>query len=386
MLFPQLNGNDGDKSYDFTFSNGTLNTGDIDFAVKFNSEAQDSPNMVANPYPSAIKAIDFITANTDIVDEIFFWSPNTPPNNELPRHYTMNFSMEDISMHNGVGGIPAASNPLAVPNGYITTARAFGFKAKEAGTVRFTNAMRVKDNNTSSVPRPTNVADRVWVQIKNGQYQMQNTTLLGFSELTTDGLDQGYDSNRLATIVSLYTHLDTESGELGIQSRKAFEDNAKVLMGFSTMLDANLDYRISLGNIEGSNLTEVTVYLIDNELNIITKLNEGDYIFQAEKGTYDRRFTLQFIDEGVLGNQKQELSTVIIAPNPAKNVVNISNSQQLNLERLDIYDLRGRLLQSIDLKNMGTLKSINVSTLASATYLVKISGKEGQITQRLLKE
>ncbi len=30
---PQLNGNDGNKTYDITFEQGTLNTGDIDYNI-----------------------------------------------------------------------------------------------------------------------------------------------------------------------------------------------------------------------------------------------------------------------------------------------------------------------------------------------------------------
>ncbi len=385
--YPQLNGTDGDKTYNFNFTNGTLNTGNIDFTVKYNTDKNSSPNVLANPYPSAISADDFIVENP-MVDEVYFWNPLTPPSTDLPGAYTMNFSMEDISMYNLMGGTAAASDPTGtatVPSGYISTAEGFGIKATTAGMAHFTNAMRVTDHNNTA-PRPAANADRIWVRVDNSQYQMQNTTLLGFTDLATGGLDPGYDSNRLATVVSLYTHLGDSNKELGIQSREAFEDGVKVLMGFSSLLDDDLVYTISIGNIEGPALTNATVYLIDNELNILTNLNESDYTFKARKGTYNHRFTLQFKAETTLENQEQELSTVELIPNPAKSVVNISNPQHMELERLEIYDLRGRLVQSADLRAMDAVKLIDIQQLAAATYYVKIIGKEGQLIKRLLKE
>lgn len=388
ILRPQLNGTDGNKTYDFTFEQGTLNTGNIDFTVKYNTDKNSSPNVLANPYPSAIRAVAFINENP-MVNELYFWNPLTPPNVGLPGAYNMNFSMEDISIYNLMGGTAAASDPTGtatVPSGFISTAEGFGFKATGAGTAHFTNAMRVTENNTTA-PRPIpDNNDRVWVTVKNAQYQMQNTTLLGFSELATAGLDQGYDSRRLATVVSLYTHLGDGNKELGIQSRESFEDGAKVLMGFSTLLDANLEYTISVVNIEGPNLSDATVYLIDNELNILTNLNEDNYTFKADKGTYNNRFTIQFKAETILGNQQQELTNIMLIPNPAKDVLNISNPQLLDLESLEIYDIRGRLVQTANLRAMGTVKQIDIQQLASASYFVKIIGKDGQITKRLLKE
>ncbi len=376
--FPQLSIMDGNKTYDLTFEQGTLNTGNIDFAVTYNTDKNSSPNVLGNPYPSTIRADDFINANP-MVDEVYFWNPLTPTSPNLPGAYAMNFSMEDIGVYNLMGGTAAASDPTGtetIPSGFISTAEGFGIKATSGGTAHFTNAMRVPDNNNTA-PRPAASADRIWINVENTQYQMEYATLLGFTDLATAGLDKGYDSRRLATIVSLYTHLEDGSNELSIQSREAFTDGAQVLMGFSTLLDTNLEYTISVGNIEGVNLPNATVYLIDNELDIVTNLNENNYTFMASKETYNQRFTIQFKMEGTLGNSEGEFSTIALIPNPAKDVLNISNPQNIELESLEIYDIRGRLVQTEDLRGMGSLKPINVHLLAAAPYYIKIIGKDG---------
>ncbi len=212
---PQLNGSDGNRTYDMVFEQGTLNTGDVTFDVIYNTPGPTSndnrnasPNVLSNPYPSAISAIDFINANS-MVNEVYFWNPNTPPSPSLPGAFTMNFSMEDISMYNLMGGTAAPSDiTQTAPSGYISTGQGFGIKATAAGTATFNNAMRVTGNNNTA-PRPLmDGNDRIWIQVRNDQYQMQNSTLIGFSSLTTSGIDPGYDTRRLANIVSLFTRLE----------------------------------------------------------------------------------------------------------------------------------------------------------------------------------
>ncbi|MAO48253.1 MAG: hypothetical protein CL527_05990 [Aequorivita sp.] len=92
--------------------------------------------------------------------------------------------------------------------------------------------------------------------------------------------------------------------------------------------------------------------------------------------------------ESVLGNPNNnpELGSVTLYPIPAKNVLNLSNPQSKELERLEIYDLRGRLVLAEDLRGMGASKTIDVHLLAPASYYVKIKGKDGNIVRRLLKE
>ncbi|CAM3311459.1 choice-of-anchor B family protein [Aequorivita lipolytica] len=381
---PQLDGNDGNKTYNMTFEQGTLNTGHIDFTVKYNGNKNSSPNVLANPYPSAISAVDFINTNS-MVNEVYFWNPNTPPSAVLPGAYSINFSMQDISMYNLAGGTSAPSDPTQTPpSGYISTGQGFGIKATSAGIASFSNSMRVTGNNNTA-PRPSQDGiNRIWVKVNNDLYQMGNNTLIAFSPFATSGIDQGYDSRRLATIVSLYTHLESGSKEFGIQSREPFEDGVKVLMGFSTLLDESLDYTISIKDIEGMGLENATVFLIDNELNILTNLSQESYTFKAEKGTYNSRFTLQFRSNEVLSDTRTGLEKVSVYPNPTSSMLNIV-SPEAKVTTVEIFDISGRRLQSIDFTN-NTRYELDLSTLQSAVYFVKINTDLGSATKQIIKQ
>ena len=91
--------------------------------------------------------------------------------------------------------------------------------------------------------------------------------------------------------------------------------------------------------------------------------------------------------ESELGVQGADtLGTVQLYPNPANNQVTIGNPLQNNLKEAVIYDLTGRVIQTINLNGMGAQKTIDVTNLASATYLVRISSENGTITKQLIKE
>jgi hypothetical protein len=64
----------------------------------------------------------------------------------------------------------------------------------------------------------------------------------------------------------------------------------------------------------------------------------------------------------------------------------LSNPQALDLDSADIFDMKGRLIQTINLSNMGIEKFIDVSNLNAAIYTVVIRSGQGRIYKQLLKE
>ena len=91
--------------------------------------------------------------------------------------------------------------------------------------------------------------------------------------------------------------------------------------------------------------------------------------------------------ESVLGVASNQLNAgVSIYPNPARNVMNIGNSTDIQLERAVIYDLNGRMIQTVDLSDMSAEASVNVAHLASGVYMVQLQAQDGQAIKRLVKE
>ena len=89
--------------------------------------------------------------------------------------------------------------------------------------------------------------------------------------------------------------------------------------------------------------------------------------------------------EGILGaNDNQDFASLVLYPNPANSNVYLSNPRQMDLIDVTLYDLTGRILTKINLSNMGSEISIDVSTLANAPYLLVIKGNQGTSTKTLI--
>ncbi|MEL6810586.1 MAG: LamG-like jellyroll fold domain-containing protein [Bacteroidota bacterium] len=374
------------ESYDFTYTEGTLTNGIVNRTIIYNGPTDNpdgTPNVLSNPYASAISSDDFINANA-LINEVYFWEHLTPPGTGIPGAGSMNFSMDDISMYNLSGGVAAANDPSGTdtaPNGIISTGQGFGIKAFGAGTASFNNAMRRTTGN--STLRNSEDQEKIWLQLTNVDYDLGSNTLIAFNSNATQGRDPGYDSNRLATVVSLYSHLENGTEQLGIQTREAFHSDIKIPLGFSTLVDATALYSISITHFEGIMMSNTAVYLVDNEKNSIVNLREMDYDFESGKGTFDERFTLLFEQEPVLEIQDFNVNKISVFPNPTKDKVTIISTYPL--EQVEVYDISGRMVESKRF-DLGEPQELDLSELPSAIYLIRLYSESGMQTQRLIKE
>ena len=365
-----------------SYNEGTLNNGLITYSATFNSDQNSSPNIIANPYASPILADDFINSNATIVDAVYFWEHRTSPNSGNPGPYGLDYTMEDISIYNLTGGTAAAgSDPSTTPNGVIATAQGFGIKALAAGDISFSNVMRRTSGNTTL--RSLN-NDRIWLNVQSDRYDLNSTALIGFLAQASEQIDPGYDAKRLATNVSLYSHLRDGSDQLGIQALGSFDEDMKISMGFATLIDERISYTISIENIIGLNLENATVYLIDSHNNSIVDLSSGNYTFVSEKGIYDNRFTLQFTPELVLNNAIHDINTVALYPNPTKGTITVSSLTNA-IQKVEIRDMLGRIVQSEQFLDETTIQ-LALKTEESGTYLVSIFTSEGIVFKKLIKE
>jgi len=72
-------------------------------------------------------------------------------------------------------------------------------------------------------------------------------------------------------------------------------------------------------------------------------------------------------------------------PNPASNVVNISNSENRIVNKVDIYDVTGKLINTQKFNNETEIQ-LNVEALNSGTYLLHLQTNEGIGVKKLVKK
>lgn len=89
----------------------------------------------------------------------------------------------------------------------------------------------------------------------------------------------------------------------------------------------------------------------------------------------------------VLGTNENTLDNgFALYPNPTSNVVNLVNNTNISLEMMMIYDINGKLVNQTNLRSMQDEKAVDVSSLATGVYVVKIIGDNASIVKRLIKE
>ena len=83
----------------------------------------------------------------------------------------------------------------------------------------------------------------------------------------------------------------------------------------------------------------------------------------------------------VLGTQDFETNSLVVYPNPVDDIINLSQIEDFNNPAFAIYDLQGKLIMASTIKNA----SIDVSTLASGNYILKVYDGEQTKTQKIIK-
>lgn len=82
-------------------------------------------------------------------------------------------------------------------------------------------------------------------------------------------------------------------------------------------------------------------------------------------------------------NEVINSTDVKIYPVPAKNVLNIAiNALVANTNKLEVYDMMGKMVMEQKLKENDTQISLNISSLSPGNYLLRIAGSSSQLTSR----
>jgi len=111
------------------------------------------------------------------------------------------------------------------------------------------------------------------------------------------------------------------------------------------------------------------------------------FIVDTNYGDVNTGFAEIAFSELVLGTTDEELgAAVLLAPNPANDIVILENNSNVALQQALIYNLSGQLILKLDLLPIAGQQHIDIGSLASGLYLVKITAERGQLVKRLIKQ
>lgn len=329
-----------------TWNGGTYLTG---VSTTLGTNYDDNWNLIGNPYPSAVNAIAFLTANTNIDGFIKIWTHGTLPSSAIAdpfyNDYTYNYTPADYITYNSTG---TSSGP-GVFGGNIASGQGFFVSMLHSSgatseNVTFNNSMRNTSNSNSQFFRSSSEIGntnegRIWLDlIDSNGIAIRN--LVGYINGATNNRDRLYDALTDEKLnFNLYSKIGNEI--MTIQGRSLpFDPSDLIPMGIKVPQNGN--FSIGIGAIDGLfTNTSQDIYLEDLETNIIHDLRQNPYSFTAIAGEYTDRFILRFTN-GTLGNDEiinEDANVWAITTN------NLSvKSTKNTMKSVRVFDVLGRLL------------------------------------------
>lgn len=364
--------------YEAVFT-GVPNNGKMSIPIALN----DTSNLIGNPYPSAIDAIAFLTANSDVLDgTIYFWTHNTPITYNI-------YNSNDYAVYNLLGGVGVQATNLGVnntiPNGKIASGQSFfATSIKSGGTVIFNNSMRQIagtpiDNSQFFKIRDTKskVAmvekHRLWLNLSNAQGAFKQT-LVGYVTSATNEYDNGYDGETFDGNEFVDFYSVNQDRDLVIQGRALpFDETDVISLGFRTAIAGT--FTISIDQFDGFFLDQ-SVFIEDKLNNVIFDLKKANYTFDTAIGTFNDRFVLRYTDRTLASDDFVNNKEFVFVSNKNKQL-HISSTKEF-IEEVVIFNLAGRKIYQKRAINNRDFSVLNL-LVSHQVVLVKIVLQNGQL-------
>lgn len=346
----------------------TRNPVDVPISDASNGKAW---NLIGNPYPSYLDFNVFFTANVDQFDA--------------------REAYQSIYGYTGASNSWTVWNQATILDDQITTAIApgqgFFVKAKSGGgVVRFTPEMRITGTSDDFIiGRPNR--NVVLSKLKLSSSTKSGVTSIYFIEGATRGLDPGYDAGVFTGVsvdFSVFTNLleDHSSRDVAIQSLP-YEDFNNVIVPLGIKAKAGSELNISIDDL--STLpSNINVYLEDTQDKSFTLLNDGAYSFKptSDINSSDRfnvHYSSKTLSVGDLdANDNLRIYTTVM---PKALVI---RGQLTSVTNATLYDIQGRLVLSKALNQNSTENTMDISSLGTGVYVVKINNDNQFKTQKVI--
>ena len=343
------------------FTGGTANNG----TVALTSLTSSKYYSIGNPYPSTISADDFIFDNS-LTEAIYFWRK------------TNNSATSSYATYTLAGGVSnSGGDPLAMqPNGFIQVGQGFIAKVPAASSsLTFTNSMRVI-NNGNQFFRRLEDRSRYWLNLTNDQGYF-GQMMVAYMPNATNGYDPAIDGLYFNDSATALTSI-VAGQDYVIQGRALPFDVADVVsLGFKSELAGT--YTIALNSFDGTVFDDVAqpIYLYDSLTNHFQNLRSGSYTFTSEPGVFNNRFEVRY--ESLLSTENPVLSSSTVAVYKQNQDI-VVNAGDGKLSKVQIYDLRGRLL--IEKNNInGSEVRLNVGA-THQVVLVKLTSVANEVVTK----
>ncbi|MFD2543114.1 LamG-like jellyroll fold domain-containing protein [Lacinutrix gracilariae] len=358
--------------------------------------------LLGNPYASAIDIYKFLEDNASVLEGSIQlwqqWDGVSHVTSEYEGGYAQvnkTGSVRAYQFEGGTGGHNGSLDGTKLPTKYLPVGQGFMAEIKNNGTVVFKNSQRVfvkeadadgTETNGSAFFRSTDQVSygpsmqklRLEFNALDGQ-ATRRELLLGFSNITTDAYDYGYEAkNTDNNHDDLNLMLDGEY--MTIQSYAEITDDKVVPLALKT--SGNNSYSIKL--TETINMAEdQEVYLRDNLANVYYNLRQDTaYTFTSTAGVFNDRFEIVF--------SSQTLSTEEVAVNNNTVIYYNNNSSLLYVKglqtegsKVNVTNMLGQnVFAKTNVSNTTLENGLPIHTLATGIYIVSIKTEDHQTIEK----
>lgn len=228
-----------------------------------------------------------------------------------------------------------------------------GITGKTAGSANFTaNA----DNTFTPIDNADNVISSPAVAIPAGAANL--TFRVGSFSITEDVAAANYS-------VYVLTPADLEGATTAAQFKAVVL--AKTATLTSSVTDSSEIKTIDLTPFAGS---EVIVAFRHHN--------------NAEAYAYFFVDDIVFAQGAPAGVNENLLASLSVFPNPANDVVNVTNAENILVNGITVTDLNGRTVKTSKYNGVANAQ-INISDLASGVYMLTVSSDKGSLTKKIVK-
>ena len=328
-------------------------------------------NLVANPFPS------YIHGNTNADSSNNFLTVNTDK---------LHDSYEAIYGYDADGsGYTAYNNTSSALN--LAPGQAFMVASDNTSSdnISFTTDMRtIVGGDDLIVGDILEDTFELIIKLYDGDTELDYTKFY-FADGLSLGLDPGYDAGNFNQGASLMSRLVEEDEGVGLViNAMGLESVNDVVVPLEINRESGNSFRISIDTFDiyaGTN-----VYLEDNVQGTMTLLNEQDFELTPENNLSGvGRFFIHLTETTFSIDNEVETNLLNVYKLDRNNFIIVEGlASQANKTRLDLYNLLGKKVLSINLPNHTNSQTISTEGLSSGIYVIKLQSSNSLLTKKLI--
>tara|TARA_R110002049_G_scaffold37208_1_gene117535 strand:- start:95688 stop:100307 length:4620 start_codon:yes stop_codon:yes gene_type:complete len=370
--------------------------------------------LLGNPYPSALDIHKFIDDNAGVIEGSLQlwqqWAGNSHNLRDYEGGYAQVNKLGSVRAYQFVGLYGATSgsqNGTITPSKYLPVGQGFIVEIVADGIVKFNNGQRVfikesdadgSYNNGASFFKSSNVKSKNTTSNETAEAnpmqkirlefyavsgpKTRRELLLGFSEITSDAFDYGYDAECTESNNNDF-NLNFEGKNMNLQAYGPITGDKVVPLNFKSSGNNTFEIKISdLENIEEGQ----EIYLKDNLTGEYFDLTtKNAYKFSSKAGKFNKRFEMVFQSESqTLSAEASNYSENFIYYQSSLNTL-FAKKLNASVTKLAIISMTGQtVLEFKDVSPQTLNNGLSISNVAAGAYVAWFRTDDGQVLTKKL--